>query len=153
MGIIFDPHLPIPRQALPLPDDRSVFIINCVWSPPKVNAHHLAVLARIIDGVHMYNKGIGVAPPKLQFRFFTPMRQEFVPDVMLGIASLRRDLQYGLRGTLYADSVEVVMHTTSAAAQYLSEAAAGHLALDSFPFGGCNTVMVRLDNNVNRSCI
>jgi hypothetical protein len=52
MGIVFDPYMPIDRLHVPLSSDRSTFVINCPWSPPKVNAGHLAVLARLVDRLH-----------------------------------------------------------------------------------------------------
>ena len=59
--------------------------------------------------VHRYHQGIGVRPATLVFRFFTPMREEFVPDLVLGVANLRRDLLLALRGSIFPDAVDVLL--------------------------------------------
>ena len=40
------------------------------------------------------------------------------------------------------------VYTVLSVAEYLVVASHGHLSLDSFPFGGCNTVMVRVASAV-----
>jgi hypothetical protein len=54
MGIVFDRELPVPRMAVPLAAVQSAIVINCAWSPPKVNAGQLAVLARIVQTVRVH---------------------------------------------------------------------------------------------------
>ncbi len=108
LGIVFDRDMPVARFHKPLPEDRDRLVINCAWSPAKVNAPHLATLARIVDAVHAFHAGVGTPPVVLEFRFFTPVRSEFVPDVALAVASLKRDLVLALRGAVYPASVQVM---------------------------------------------
>jgi hypothetical protein len=142
MGIVFDRDMPVPRLSVPLPESAASVLINCPWSPPKVNAEHLSTLARIVETVHQRAVASGTAPVKLHFRFFAPMREEVTPGVLLGAYTLQTEILRSIQGMLFPDTVVVSVESSLSATEYLQAAALGHLALDSFPFGGCNTVMV-----------
>jgi hypothetical protein len=60
-----------------------------------------------------------VQPTNLLFRFFTPMREEFVPDLVLGVANLRRDLLLALRGSIFPEAVDVLLVPNLTASQYV----------------------------------
>ena len=60
LGIVFDGQLPVPRASGPLPLPASgpgsrieapppgTLIINCAWSPPKINVESVVTLRRIV---------------------------------------------------------------------------------------------------------
>ena len=86
----------------------------------------------------------GLPIPALEFRFFCNMYGIFVPN-SIATYNLRSEVQRTLRsGMTPADAatVTVVVNSGLSAQEYMAIASFGHVALDSFPFGGCNTVMV-----------
>ena len=86
----------------------------------------------------------GLPIPALEFRFFCNMYGVFVPN-SIATYNLRSEVQRTLRsGMTPADAatVTVVVNSGLSAQEYMAIASFGHVALDSFPFGGCNTVMV-----------
>lgn len=50
--------------------------------------------------------------------------------------------QDSIKGSVYPHLVTAVVMKAMSPAAYLESAAQAHFALDAFPFGGCNTVMV-----------
>jgi hypothetical protein len=78
-------------------------------------------------------------PPSLQFRFYAAMPA----NSSLNIVVLQAEIQRAIQGTVLPHMVAAVVVPSMGPARYLEHAATAHLALDAFPFGGCNTVMVR----------
>jgi hypothetical protein len=148
MGIIFDGQLPLPRVTASAhgtaPSEH--LIINCAWSGPKVNARHLLTLRRVVDLLHARHSAAGTLPPTLEFRFFTAMIDERIP-LSMSVRALERDLLKALSTLRFPGRVAVAVLSSLAIDAYLNISTHAHLALDAYPFGGCNTVMVR------RSCV
>jgi len=98
----------------------SEFVINCPWTPQKVNFRFCRVLQRILDE----------SRKPLRLRLFVggllQRRFSFVPFV--------RDLRSALRG----GHVEVFANRPYA--EYMSFMEEGDISIDSFHFGGCNTI-------------
>ena len=139
LGIVFDERMPVHRPEESLVENRSTIYINCPWTVIKINAPFLSTLSRIVYNVH-YNAVLGeVPPPHLVFRVFAGLPRESP----LQISSLRQEIQAAIRGHLFPDKVTVIVMPHMGSDLYLQTSATAHLALDSYPFGGCNTVMVR----------
>lgn len=114
-----------PADARTRPDDR--YVVSCPWTVPKTNADMVALLRRIADRadrpVHFHfmpGRGIG------NFGYFT------YADI----------LEKGLPGS------RVTVHPPLATDAYLAQIRASHLTLDSYPFGGFNTVVDALNQGV-----
>ena len=137
MGVIFNP-VPFdrpPLDAVDLMKTDKALVINCAWTVTKVNAAHLKVLARIVETVQRQSH----KPRRLHFRFYAGVKANTQP---LAMAALQVELARALRLQEYEKGVVTVEVPPGLGYNnYLGSLATGHLALDSFPFGGCNTVM------------
>ena len=96
-------------------------LINCSWSAQKCNSDILATLAQIVNRVQS----------PLLFRFF------------IGAGGLRDNgylpLVRDIKSCLGEESVELIPFASYP--EYMKQLEAGHLALDSFHYGGCNTII------------
>jgi hypothetical protein len=136
LGVVFDSKMAADKLRV-TPADRSRLIINCPWSTPKINADSLQVLRRIVDGVFRKYLSVHAPPPHLHFRFSAALGG----NQSLALAVLQAEIQSSIQGSVFPHLVSAVVVPASDPGSYLVHAAAAHLALDAFPFGGCNTVM------------
>ena len=121
-----DPTHPAPA-APPVDKPETPLTVCCPWSAAKTNAEIVALLRRIADGVGR------------------PVHFHFLPGT-----GLRRGGQIpfedALRAALAGSAVTV--HPQLKAEEYLAVMDKAHLALDSYPFGGFNTVVDALGRGV-----
>jgi hypothetical protein len=117
-GIIHNVPLHNPRYTAP---QASPFIINCPWFAQKVNHGFCLTLQKLLER----------SPRPVVLRLFSGnslVRQnDFLPFVT------------DLRALLGADRVEVM--SALPYAQYMERLEQGQFTIDSFHFGGCNTVV------------
>lgn len=99
---------------------RDEVIVNCPWSPMKLNAPLLADLRAVAEGCRR----------RVRFRFFPG----WVPHRDAAFLPLVRDVETQIG----ADHVEVMGNLTPDA--YMAAMEEGDLSIDSFPFGGYNTI-------------
>lgn len=116
-GVIHNQPLYTPTgRTKTIPD----FIVNCPWFAQKVNAKFVRLLQRIIDE----------SPKRLRFRVFVgsslSRQGDFLPFVT--------DLGNSLRGA----AIEVVANRPYN--DYMGLMEEGDISIDSFHFGGCNTI-------------
>jgi len=123
-GIGADPILPIPADLKFKPRTgltETRLVINCPWSAQKCMYPHLQRLRDIADQ----------SDTPLLFRFF------------VGVSIQRHNatipFRQELESVLGAERVEVVLEL--AYPEYLQRLSEGAFALDSFPFGGYNTIV------------
>jgi hypothetical protein len=117
MGVVHNRPNYQPRGAGPAADG---IVINGPWTCVKINAPLLGLLKRILER----------AERKITFRLFTA-RTSYADN---GHLPLLRELQ----AQLGAKHVEL-LHGLSYD-DYLARMEHGHFTLDSYPFGGCNTI-------------
>ncbi len=117
-GVIHNRPAYLPKFPSPAPGE---FIINCPWASPKINARFCRALQEIICR----------APRPVKLRLFSG----FGLTAMNGFICFERELQklFG-RGI-----VEVVPFRSYA--DYMAQMEEGQFSLDSYHFGGCNTVV------------
>ncbi len=139
LGIVFDLRMPIPRPQ-EIAVNRTTILINCPWTVVKINAPMLATVGRIVHAVHARAKAADSEPPVLVFRVFAGIPRE----QPLQLASLRHEIYAALKGSMFPSLVTVQVFPHIGSDTYLRASTGAHLALDAFPFGGCNTVMVGL---------
>jgi predicted O-linked N-acetylglucosamine transferase (SPINDLY family) len=106
------------RLRLPNPENKSDFIIICPWSRQKINKNHLLNLQKIKAGTKK----------NIIFQFFTSFRDLYIDVFAENLADL-----------LGKESVKVFPALTNK--EYLSIFEAGDISIDSFHFGGYNTVI------------
>ena len=107
---------------------ENLVIINCAWSSFKTNAETLLVLRNIADMVHTSRPG--QKSIRLIFRMF--------PGIGSGLL-LHSTAREEAKAILGDETVEV--WGLLSYQEYMSVLEEGDFFLDSFPFGGCNTVM------------
>ncbi|MBW4577474.1 MAG: hypothetical protein KME08_19750 [Aphanothece sp. CMT-3BRIN-NPC111] len=117
LGIINNPPLYQPQH---LQKDRPEFIINCPWTCYKANYQLIQTLDKIVKA----------SPKKILLRFFTggseSRKNSFLP--------FAKDLEL----ILNKDCFEVV--PAQPYEQYMALLELGDICIDSYHFGGCNTV-------------
>jgi hypothetical protein len=121
-----------PRPVTPVEPPADTLIINCPWSGPKINHPFLQTIARLLQSCRR--------PVRLQIfeSGATIFRNDFLP------------FKEALAAVLPAGQWEVVINQPYH--QYMSTLQAGHVALDSWHFGGCNTVSDSLFLGVPMVC-
>ncbi len=124
-----NPHY---RRRYPKKNEES-FVINCPWILPKLNFPILQALRRIQDGVR----------GDVVFNFF--------PSWTWGGAPLQTAYQY--LKDLQAALEHVVVTPEMPYHDYLKVVERGHMALLSYPYGGCNTVVDALIAGLPVVCI
>lgn len=136
---MFDDKMAAVRLRLS-PTNWNTLVINCAWSTPKINADALHTLRRIVDGVHRRFSVMSPAaePPALHFRFYAALNA----NQSLEIAVLQSEILTSIQGSRFPHLVLATVVPSMSPTLYLTHAANAHLALDAYPFGGCNTVMV-----------
>lgn len=114
------PNLPRPQAAEPASD---TVVVNCPWHGQKINFPFLQTMGRIVPACQ--HKG-----RQVRLQIFesgaTLQKNDFVPFMQ------------ALSAVLPAGSFQVVLNQPYPA--YMAQLQQGHLALDSWHFGGCNTV-------------
>ena len=115
-GVIHNQPLYRPRgRTKSVPE----LVLNCPWTPQKVNYRFCRLLQRVIDA----------AQKPLRFRLFSGGLQR-----CFGFVAFARELQAALRGAV----LEFVGNRPYAGYMELMEE--GDAAIDAFHFGGCNTI-------------
>ena len=107
------PFAPVAKSEDPL-------VVSCPWAVVKTNAEIVALLGRIAEGVRR------------------PVHFHFMPGAGLtrcGHVPFEDILRQSLAGST------VTVHPNLGVEKYLAAINGSHLALDSFPFGGLNTVV------------
>ena len=97
------------------------FIINCTWTANKVNSRMIENLQAIIKASHK----------KILFRFF--------PGSGLDMANGFLPFKYEIESALGKENVKIFIDTGYV--KYMSSIEEGDLTIDSFPFGGYNTII------------
>lgn len=140
LGIVFSP---MPSMTRYVPDQKGdFFAINCAWTTPKINADAVRSLAEIaarLHGVWSAATPPGLPLPKLVIRLFPST----TPKLALAAEVMRQQVHKTVRGSFPPEWLVVTIHLSMTPEQYLSELSRSHLALDAYPYGGCNTIMVR----------
>lgn len=117
-GVIHNRPLYEPKFSGPA---EAAFIINCPWASPKINERFCRTLQEIVRR----------SPRSVKLRLFSG----FGLTAQNGFISFERELQRLLgKGT-----VEVIPFCSYA--EYMTRMEDGQFSLDSYHFGGCNTVV------------
>eukprot|EP00300_Choanocystis_sp_HF-7_P019493 c20359_g1_i4.p1 GENE.c20359_g1_i4~~c20359_g1_i4.p1 ORF type:complete len:421 (+),score=71.83 c20359_g1_i4:1230-2492(+) len=98
-------------------------VINIAWAPMKISSEALGTLKEIAVATS--------ASTRITFRFFPGMQ---------GGQLSKQVLDTNIREAI-GGSAEVEILKLLAYADYLEELSKGDMFLDSYPYGGCNTVM------------
>jgi len=96
------------------------FVVNCAWAAQKVNFRFCRVLQRII----------AESPTRLRLRLFVGS----APQQQANFLSFFRDIGSALRGA----HAEIISNHPYA--DYMALMEEGDISIDSFHFGGCNTI-------------
>lgn len=110
-------------EAKFLEKKREEIIINCVWGPDKYNWTMMQVLAKIIQQ----------AKTPLEFQFFCSKGVNRYQSMLPFVADVKSILGNHVR-----------VHADKEYFDYMKEAEYGDFALNSWPFGGYNTVVEAL---------
>lgn len=142
LGILFEMPHSVPQPTAHPADNTSGLadgelpppvIINAAWTMVKLNHDHLAVLAAIVRETQRHG------PVPITFRFFTAVSA----GMKYGNLALQEDLQAEL-GVDHYPVVSVQVVPAMPYVPYMKLVEEGDIALDSFHWGGCNSVFDQL---------
>lgn len=116
----------IPEYSLRYPARRTDrIVINCPWGAYKLNAE-------IMEDILAIRSQAKAEGHQLLFRFFPGSASKRHNNFLL----LKHDLNQ-----IFGNSLEVEVVPDRNYHDYMSTMEEGHLMLDSYPFGGCNSIM------------
>lgn len=143
IGAVFDSTLD--RKPSNVTLLTSEIVINIPCSASKINSHKLLTTADIIkrSWTILSAEAVAIGSPTvtLRLRFFSNIHGGKRVAIAALVAQLKRSLANPSIAPPGAVAIEVL--PTLARQEFIAKSAEGHLALDSYPFGGCLTVIVR----------